>query len=42
VTPAPFPDVLKTFSDARWRWTGFIILVDETVKIAYYRVRGWI
>lgn len=42
VTPAPFSDVLKTFSDPRFRWTGFMVLVSETVKIAYYWVRGWI
>ncbi len=37
-----FADVLKTFSDPRLRWTGFMVLVSETVKIAYYWVRGWI
>lgn len=42
VTPAPFPDVLKTFSDPRFRWTGCMVLVSETVKIAYYWARGWI
>jgi uncharacterized SAM-binding protein YcdF (DUF218 family) len=42
VTPAPFSDVRKSFSDPRWRWTGFVVLVSETVKIVYYRVRGWV
>ena len=42
VTPAPFSDVLKGFSDPRWRWTGFIVLAGETVKIVYYWARGWV
>lgn len=42
VTPYPFSDVLKTFSDPRWRWTGFMVLVSETLKIVYYWVQGWI
>jgi uncharacterized SAM-binding protein YcdF (DUF218 family) len=42
VTPAPFSDVKKSFSDPRWRWTGFVVLAGETAKIVYYRVRGWI
>jgi uncharacterized SAM-binding protein YcdF (DUF218 family) len=42
VIPSPFPDVLKLFTDPRWRWTGFVVLVTETVKIGYYWLRGWI
>jgi uncharacterized SAM-binding protein YcdF (DUF218 family) len=42
VTPAPFSDVLKAFHDPVRRWTGFITLVSETGKIAWYWVRGWI
>jgi uncharacterized SAM-binding protein YcdF (DUF218 family) len=42
VTPAPFSDVLKMFSDPRWRLTGCMVLATETVKIAYYWARGWI
>jgi uncharacterized SAM-binding protein YcdF (DUF218 family) len=42
VTPAPFSDVRKSFSDPRWRWTGFVILAGETVKIVYYWARGWV
>jgi uncharacterized SAM-binding protein YcdF (DUF218 family) len=42
VTPTPFADVLKTFGDPRLRWTGFVVLVSETVKIGYYWARGWI
>lgn len=42
VTPAPFSDVLKSFSDPRWRWSGCMVLATETVKIAYYWVRGWV
>jgi uncharacterized SAM-binding protein YcdF (DUF218 family) len=42
VIPSPFPDVLKLFGDPRGRWTGFVVLVTESVKIAYYWMRGWI
>jgi uncharacterized SAM-binding protein YcdF (DUF218 family) len=42
VTPAPFSDVRKLFSDPRWRWTGFVVLAGETVKIVYYWARGWV
>ncbi len=42
VVPLPFPDVGK--SAQRWynRWPAFIDLCRETVKIGYYKVRGWI
>ncbi len=42
VTPAPFSDVRKSFSDPRWRWTGFVMLASETAKIVYYWARGWV
>jgi len=42
VTPAPFSDVLKVFNDPFRRWTGFLTLVSETAKIAWYRAHGWI
>ena len=42
VSVLPVPDVLKRSS--RWlsRWPCFIELLEETVKIGYYGVRGWL
>ncbi len=42
VAPVPFPDAGKRAG--RWyeRWPVFIDLCRESVKIAYYKVRGWI
>ena len=42
VSVQPVPDVLKRSN--RWlsRWPCFVDLVEETVKIGYYWVRGWI
>jgi uncharacterized SAM-binding protein YcdF (DUF218 family) len=42
VLPRPFPDALKRGSNWRGRWPVFIDLMIETVKIGYYRARGWI
>ena len=42
VLPLPFPDAGKRMVDWRWRWNVFLDLSAETVKIAYYRARGWI
>jgi uncharacterized SAM-binding protein YcdF (DUF218 family) len=42
VVPDPFPDALKSCGHARNRWGIFLNLSVETVKIAYYWVRGWI
>lgn len=41
VTPYAVPDVIKR--SRRWdeRFSGFTTLVTETVKILYYRARGW-
>ncbi len=41
VRTCPFPDVIKSSNNLTGRWGGFIILVQETAKIAYYWVRGW-
>jgi uncharacterized SAM-binding protein YcdF (DUF218 family) len=38
----PFPDVLKRKNQWRGRWPAFLDLVEETLKIGYYRARGWI
>jgi len=42
VSVLPVPDVLKR--SGRWlsRWSCFIDLLEETVKIGYYGARGWI
>jgi uncharacterized SAM-binding protein YcdF (DUF218 family) len=42
VAPRPFPDVLKMSSCRLCRWQAFVTLLDESAKIAYYYVRGWI
>ena len=42
VATLPFPDVLKRITSWRGRWPAFLDLVLETVKIVYYRIRGWI
>lgn len=42
VSVLPVPDVLKR--SGRWlsRWSCFVELLEETVKIGYYAARGWI
>ncbi len=42
VEPRPIPDAAKQAT--RWmnRWSVFLNLCGETIKIAYYFVRGWI
>jgi uncharacterized SAM-binding protein YcdF (DUF218 family) len=42
ITTMPFPDAIKQSERWRGRWPAFLLLCDETVKIAYYRLRGWI
>ena len=42
VTPMPFPDGMKRVHDPTQRWLVFLDLVRESVKIAYYRHKGWI
>lgn len=42
VTPRPFPDIFKRSTSRLQRWPGFLELCEESVKIAYYRLRGWI
>jgi uncharacterized SAM-binding protein YcdF (DUF218 family) len=37
----PFPDAIKRGQRFTLRWVVFTNLVEETVKIAYYRARGW-
>ncbi|MEO5922218.1 MAG: YdcF family protein [Bryobacteraceae bacterium] len=42
VLPRPIPDIRKRYGARMDRWGLFGELADETVKVAYYRVRGWI
>ena len=42
VQPRPFPDAGKRASTWAGRWPAFLELAEETVKIAYYYLRGWI
>jgi uncharacterized SAM-binding protein YcdF (DUF218 family) len=42
VLPRPIPDASKRGSSWSGRWPAFLDLCAETVKIGYYRARGWI
>jgi len=42
VLPRPFPDAIKRATNWQGRWSAFLDLSSETVKILYYRARGWI
>jgi uncharacterized SAM-binding protein YcdF (DUF218 family) len=42
VLPRPFPDVRKRAQSPLGRWEAFLDLANETAKIAYYYLRGWI
>lgn len=42
VLPRPVPDAGKRLNNWRWRWTVAVELVEETVKILNYLVKGWI
>lgn len=42
VTPAYFPDAGKRLLHWRDRWAVFLDLCQETAKIAWYRLHGWI
>jgi uncharacterized SAM-binding protein YcdF (DUF218 family) len=42
VLPRPFPDVRKRAVGWTGRWPAFMDLFLETIKIGYYRARGWI
>jgi uncharacterized SAM-binding protein YcdF (DUF218 family) len=42
VLPRPFPDARKSGTSYLNRWGTFLTLAQETVKIGYYRIRGWI
>jgi uncharacterized SAM-binding protein YcdF (DUF218 family) len=42
VLPRPFPDVRKRANGWAGRWPAFLDLALESIKIGYYRARGWI
>ena len=42
VSPLPIPDVIKRSGQSRARWSAFLDLCEETVKVGYYWARGWI
>jgi uncharacterized SAM-binding protein YcdF (DUF218 family) len=42
ISPMPIPDVIKRSGQRRARWSAFLDLFDETIKIGYYWARGWI
>ncbi len=42
VISSPFPDAIKRATSWSRRWDAFLDLVTETLKILYYRTRGWI
>ena len=41
VSPRPIPDISKRSSSFVGRWPAFLDLCAETIKIVYYRARGW-
>ena len=41
VIPRPLPDAGKRIGTLRMRWDVFVELSRETVKLAWYRFRGW-
>jgi uncharacterized SAM-binding protein YcdF (DUF218 family) len=42
VLPRPIPDSFKRATRFAGRWPAFLDLLEESAKIAYYRLRGWI
>ena len=42
VSPLPIPDVIKRSAGRRARWSAFLDLCEETLKVGYYWMRGWI
>lgn len=41
LSAGPLPDVRKRAQRWQGRWGGFCDVVEETVKLVYYRLRGW-
>jgi uncharacterized SAM-binding protein YcdF (DUF218 family) len=42
LVPCPFPDVRKRYQQRRFRWDAFLDLCQETAKICYYQLHGWL
>ena len=42
VLPQPVPDVIKRAGRWQGRWPAFLDSLEETCKIGYYWMRGWI
>lgn len=42
VLPRPIPDARKLASGWTGRWPVFLTLTEETIKIVYYFMRGWL
>ena len=42
VTPVPFPDVMKRSEHWAERIPAFVELAEESGKIVYYKMKGWI
>lgn len=42
IQPRPIPDARKRAVAYTQRWSAFLDLVQETVKIAYYTAQGWL
>jgi uncharacterized SAM-binding protein YcdF (DUF218 family) len=42
IEPQPVPDLMKRYSSPLQRWGVFLELALETVKLGYYRFRGWV
>jgi len=42
VAPRPVPDAFKRSGTLNGRWPAFLDLAEESVKIVYYWMRGWI
>ena len=42
VAPMPIPDLLEITTHWYGRFSAFETMLEETVKIAYYKLRGWI
>ena len=38
----PYPDTGKMAASWSGRWPAFLEVLDELVKIAYYKAQGWI
>jgi uncharacterized SAM-binding protein YcdF (DUF218 family) len=38
----PVPDAIKQNNSWRLRWSVFLLLAEETTKLAWYRWQGWI